>query len=274
MIPARPVFFVSDHTGISAEIIGKGLLTQFPGEAFACSSLPFVDDPEKAQQASSRIREAGRMAGLRPLVFSTLTDAGVRAGIEASGALVMDVYAHFAGILSAELGRQPVALRGRLHGMDDTGAYHARIDALNFTLSADDGLNVGKYARADLILVGVSRCGKTPTALYMAMQYGLNVANYPLTPENFQRPGLPAALLPHRAKLRGLILSAERLHQIRSERKPGSRYASLETCRKELGAAEALMRAEGIHCIDTTHRSIEEIAALLKLSISHADLSG
>ncbi|MGQ9686815.1 MAG: pyruvate, water dikinase regulatory protein [Thiobacillaceae bacterium] len=274
MTPARPVFFVSDHTGITAEIIGKSLLSQFPGVAFTYSSLPFVDDEEKAQQASARIREAGRISGLRPLVFSTLTDAGIRAGIEASGALLMDVYGHFAGMLSAELGRQPVALRGRLHGMDDTGAYHARIDALNFTLSADDGLSVDKYSRADLILVGVSRCGKTPTALYMAMQYGLHVANYPFTAENFDRPGLPAALAPHRAKLRGLTLSAERLSQIRSERKPGSRYASLDTCRAELRAAEALMRAEGIPCIDATHRSIEEIAALLKLSIQPAAQTG
>ena len=274
MTPVRPVFFVSDHTGITAEIIGKSLLSQFPGEAFACTSLPFVDSQEKAQQVIARIREAGQVSALRPLVFSTLTDAGIRAALDACGALVMDVYGQFAGMLSAELGRQPAALRGRLHGMDDTGAYHARIDALNFTLSADDGLNVDKYARADLILVGVSRSGKTPTSLYLAMQYGLRVANYPFTPENFERPGLPVALAPHRAKLRGLTLSPERLAQIRSERKPGSRYASLETCRDELSAAEALMRTEGIPCIDTTHRSIEEIAALLKLSIQPAVLTG
>ncbi len=274
MTPARPVFFVSDHTGITAEIIGKSLLSQFPGEAFACTSLPFVDSEEKARQAITRIREAGQISGLRPVVFSTLTDAGIRAALDASGALVMDVYGQFAGMLSVELGRQPVALRGRLHGMDDTGAYHARIEALNFTLAADDGLSVDKYARADLILVGVSRCGKTPTSLYMAMQYGLHVANYPLTPENFERPGLPAALAPHRTKLRGLTLNAERLAQIRSERKPGSRYASLENCREEIGAAEALMRREGVPVIDTTRRSVEEIAALLKLSIQPAALTG
>lgn len=274
MTPARPVFFVSDHTGITAEIVGKSLLSQFPGEAFAFFSLPFVDTREKAQQAIHRIREAGRVSGLRPLVFSTLTDADVRAVLAACGALVMDVFGQFAGMLGAELGRPPVAQRGRLHGMGDTGAYHARIEALNFTLSADDGLSLDKYAGADLILVGVSRCGKTPTSLYLAMQYGLHVANYPLTPENFEQPGLPAALASHRAKLRGLTLSAKRLAQIRTQRKPGSRYASLETCHDELRAAEALMRAEDIPCIDTTHRSVEEIAALLKLSLQPAALSG
>lgn len=267
MAPARPVFFVSDHTGITAEIIGKSLLSQFPGEAFAYSSLPFVDTPEKAQQVIDAIREAWRAAGLRPLVFSTLTDAGARASLEACGALIMDVYGHFMGMLIGELGRPATALRGRLHGMDDPNAYHARIDALNFALAADDGLSVEKYVLADLILVGVSRSGKTPTSLFLAMQYGLKVANYPLTPENFAHPGLPAALVHHRAKLRGLTLSAERLAQIRSERRPNSRYASLENCRQELQAAEALMRAEGIPMIDTTQRSVEEIAALLKLSV-------
>ncbi len=267
MTPARPVFFVSDHTGITAEIIGKSLLSQFPGEAFAYSSLPFVDSPEKAREVTTIIRDAWKASNLRPLVFSTLTDAGLRASMDACGALIMDVYGHFMGMLIGELGRPATALRGRVHGMDDTGAYHSRIDAVDYTLSADDGLGVDKYSKADLILVGVSRSGKTPTSLYMSMQYGLRVANYPLTPENFEHPGLPASLLPHRHKLRGLTLAAERLAQIRSERKPDSRYASLDNCRAELLAAEALMRSEGIPVIDTTHRSIEEIAALLKLSV-------
>ena len=274
MASTCPVFFVSDHTGITAEIVGKSLLTQFPGEAFAYSSLPFVDTREKAEQAVGRIQAAARASGRRPLVFSTLTDAGIRACFAACDALVIDLFGHFIALLSAELGRQPVARRGRLHGMEDVGAYHARIDALNFTLATDDGLGVERYDRADLILLGVSRSGKTPTALYLAMQYGLHVANHPLTPEDFERPGLPVALAPHRAKLRGLTLSAERLAQIRAKRKPGSRYASLKTCREELRAAEALMQAEGIPYIDISDRSVEEIAALLKLSIPPTGRSG
>lgn len=264
------MFFVSDHTGITAEFIGRGLLSQFPDQAFVYTSLPFVDTEEKAQQAIARIAAAAQSSGQRPLVFSTLTDAHIRARFAACDALLMDVFGQFMGVLSAELGRQPVAQRGRLHGMDDADAYHARIEALNFTLSVDDGLNVDKYEQADLILLGVSRCGKTPTALYLAMQYGLHVANYPLTPEDFQRPGLPAALTRHRNKLRGLTLEAQRLAQIRSQRKPGSDYASLAACQEELEQAELLMRSEGIPCYDTTHRSIEELAALLRLSLHQA----
>lgn len=266
MPAARPVYFISDHTGITAEIVGKSLLTQFPDLDFSFASLPFVDTPEKARQAADRVRADGAASGLRPLVFSTLTDALARAQLLSSGALVLDIYAQFAEPLERELGRTATPLRGRLHGMDDHAGYHARIDALNYTLATDDGLNTDKYALADLILLGVSRSGKTPTALYLALQYGLRVANYPLTAETFALPGLPACLRPYKARLRGLTLAPERLAQIRAERRPDSRYASLENCREELTRAMALMRAEAIPVIDTTRRSVEEIAALLNLS--------
>lgn len=274
MPPARPVFLVSDHTGITAEIVGKSLLSQFPEVEFTYTSLPFVDSPEKAEQAVARLREAWAASGMRPLVFSTLTDGRARDRLASSGALVLDIYGQFAGPLERELGRAATPLRGRLHGIDDHSGYHARIDALNYTLATDDGLNTDKYPLADLILLGVSRSGKTPTALYLALQYGLRVANYPLTVETFAQPGLPACLRAHKVRLRGLTLAPERLAQIRSERRPNSRYASLETCREELDRAMALMHAEAIPVIDTTQRSVEEIAALLNLSRQTTQTAG
>lgn len=267
MTTARPVFFVSDHTGITAEIIGKSLLSQFPAEAFDPSSLPFVDSLEKADLAAQQIKSAWQTSSHKPFVFSTLTDPGARAALAASGALVMDIYGHFLGMMVGEIGYPPEPLRGRFHGMGDNTAYHMRINAVNFALAADDGLSTEKYARADLILVGVSRSGKTPTSLYMAMQYGLNVANYPLTPENFEQPGLPASLLPHFGKLRGLTLSPERLAQIRAERRPNSVYSSPETCRRELLLAEKMLRDAGVPIVDSSHRSVEEIATLIKQSL-------
>lgn len=267
MTPIRPVFIVSDHTGITAEIIGKSLLSQFPGEAFATESLPFVDSLDKAEDAANRIRDAWKVSNLKPLVFSTMTDAAARSVLEASGALVMDVYGHFLAMMIGELGRPAVPVKGQSHSASDAGAYHGRIDAVNFSLAADDGLSTQKYEQADLILVGVSRSGKTPTSLYMAMQYGLKVANYPLTPENFEQPGLPDVLLPYRQKLRGLTLRPERLAQIRAERRPNSHYAALATCREELEMAERMLREAGVPVLDSSTRSVEEIAALLRLSL-------
>lgn len=267
MSTARTVIFLSDHTGITAEVIGKSLLSQFPDITFNTVSLPFVDSDERLQIAITRIDDAARSEGVRPLVFSTLTAPAARDALAGCNALVMDVYGHFLSAMMAELGTAPQPIRGRAHGMNDTGVYHARMDALNFSLNADDGLSTTKYAAADLILVGVSRSGKTPTSLYMAIQFGLRVANYPLTPEDFEHPGLPQALLPYQKKLRGLTLTPARLAQIRAERMPNSTYANLETCQQELQEAELRLREAGISLIDTTHRSIEEIASMLKHSL-------
>jgi len=273
MTPARPVYFISDHTGITAEIIGKSLLSQFPDEAFATVSLPFVDSLEKVNLAAQQVSAALKLSNVKPFVFSTLTDPAARAALDACGGLVMDIYGHFLNMMVGEIGYPPEPLRGRFHGMSDDNSYRTRIDAVNFALAADDGLGPERYQHADLILVGVSRSGKTPTSLYMAMQYGLCVANYPLTPENFDGSAgsplvLPKSLQPYRSKLRGLTLAPERLAQIRSERRPNSQYAALETCKQELKQAEMLMRSERIPIVDSSHRSVEEISALIKHSLT------
>ncbi|MFA5083699.1 MAG: pyruvate, water dikinase regulatory protein [Hydrogenophilaceae bacterium] len=270
MSPERPVFIISDHTGITAEIIGKSILSQFPGEAFATESLPFVDTLDKAEDAVNRIRDAWKVSSLKPLVFSTMTDPAARAVLDASGAVVMDVYGHFLGMMIGELGRPAIPMKGQSHSASDAGAYHDRIDAVNFSLAADDGLATQKYEQADLILIGVSRSGKTPTSLYMAMQYGMKVANYPLTPENFEQPGLPESLKPYLHKLRGLTLRPQRLAAIRSERRPNSSYAALETCRQELEQAARMMAEANIPVLDSSTRSVEEIAALLRQSLLKA----
>jgi len=267
MPSSRPVFFISDHTGLTAEVIGKSLLSQFSGQHFQIHNLPFIDSLDKIRAAVTRIDTTARECGRHPLVVATLTDPSARELLKTCDALVMDIYGHFLGMLESELGAAPQPRRGRAHGMQDLGAYHSRMDAVNFTLDADDGLNPGKYAVADLILAGVSRSGKTPTSLYMAMQYGLRVANYPLTQDDFDRPGLPPLLHPHLGKLWGLTLAPERLAQIREERRPGSRYATLETCRRELHETTVRLHAAGVPVVDSTHRSVEEIAALIKQSL-------
>ena len=266
LITQRTVYFVSDRTGITAELLGKTLLTQFPNAEFRRRTMPFVDTLDKARAVVAEINETARQDGQRPIVFSTLIDDDVRTVVTSANALFLDFLADFIGRLESELGLTSSHALGLSHGMGDELAYQKRMDAVNYTLSHDDGVNTANYDRAEVILTGVSRTGKTPTCLYLAMQYGIYAANYPLTPDDFLDRALPKLLLPHHAKLFGLTIQAERLAKIRNERKPGSRYASLENCRSELRASETLMRQAQVPILDTTIMSVEEIA----ISILHA----
>ncbi len=265
MKPQRTVFFISDRTGITAEILGRTLLTQFQDVEFQKRTLPFVDTPEKAQTVLKEINATARKEDRRPLVISTLIEDKVREIIQTADALCIDLFAGFIQRLETELGMESSRALGLTHGMGDELAYRKRIDAINYALAHDDGATVTHYDLADVILVGVSRTGKTPTSLYLAMQYGIHVANYPLTPDDFGDTRLPAPLVPYRDKLYGLTINAERLARIRNERKPDSSYATLENCRKEIESANAIMKAAGLRILDTSTKSVEEIA----ISILH-----
>lgn len=259
----RSVFFLSDHTGITAETLGRSLLTQFEGVEFKQTSWPFLDSAEKAQGAVNRINQAAREDGVRPLVFSTLVDPSVRKVVFTCQAAVFDFFDAFNDRLEAELGIVARPVSGRSHGMGDFTTYSARIDALNFALANDDGLMTSNYPASDIILVGVSRSGKTPTCLYLALQFGILAANYPLTEEDLEKGMLPKQLAPYRERLFGLTIEPERLQQIRRERYPDSRYATETQCRYEIDAVENLYRREAVPFLNTTTMSIEEIAATI-----------
>lgn len=259
MTLVRPVFYVSDGTGITAETIGHSLLTQFANTDFRTDRIPFVDTPEKAVEAAARIRAAGEAAGIRPIVVNSCVDARLTAALAESGALMLDVFEPFIEPLERELGEQRQSRVGHAHGLVNFDSYHRRINAMNFALTHDDGIATN-YDEADVILVAVSRAGKTPTCVYLALHHGVRAANYPLTDEDLEHDRLPPRLRAHRRKLFGLTIDPERLAQIRQERRPNSRYARIETCRREVAAAEAMLRAERIPTLSTTHTSIEEIA--------------
>jgi len=258
----RSAFFVSDRTGITAEMLGHSLLTQFDQVEFTETTLPFVDAPQKAEEAVAEIDAAAKRDGTRPIVISTLVDAEVSAVLAKANALVLDCFQIFIAPLEQELGMRSSHAVGRSHSAVNS-TYFQRIEAVNFALSYDDGQATKELNNSDIVLVGVSRCGKTPTCLYMALQYGIRAANYPLIPEDFGSMRLPGQLRPWRQKLFGLTILPDRLHQIRSERRPGSQYASLTSCVSEVREAEALMRNEAIPYLDTTHRSIEELASTI-----------
>lgn len=259
----RTVFFVSDRTGVTAETLGHSLLTQFDAIRFNAVTVPFVDSVEKAVRVSRKIdREADR-SGCRPIVFTSFVHNAIRAPLLRSRGLVLDYFAEFLGTLEEELGVRSSHTPGRTHGMSDTSSYNSRIDATHFAMDSDDGHGVIHYDQADLILTGVSRSGKTPTCLYLALQYGVFAANYPLTEDDMESGRLPGVLDGHRQKLYGLTIAPDRLAQIRRERRPGGNYASARQVRFELRSAEQLYRRYGIRHIDTTHRSIEEISSTI-----------
>lgn len=260
---ARSVFFISDGTGITAETLGHSLLAQFPDCHFSLQRLPFIDSQRKAEACVARIREAAARDGQRPIVISTLVDAAVVAELRAADALFLDLFEQSIGPLEAELGQHASHAVGRFHGATDSAAYFARIEAINFTLAHDDGQSHDRLEEADVILVGVSRSGKTPTSLYLALQFGIKAANYPLIPEDFERDSLPTELQRHRPRLCGLSISPARLAQIRSERRPDSQYASAANCAHEVAAALRLMQRAAIPVVDASTRSIEELAALV-----------
>jgi [pyruvate, water dikinase]-phosphate phosphotransferase / [pyruvate, water dikinase] kinase len=262
----RPVFFISDGTGITAETIGHSLLTQFQGAEFETRRIAFVDCDDKARSASVTIKAAGERAGCQPIVVNTIVDEHLSRIVAESGAMMLDVFAPFILPLEAALGMKRQPRVGQAHGLVDFAAYEQRMNATNYALTHDDGIDL-HYDDADLILVGVSRSGKTPTCLYMALHYGVRAANYPLTPDDLESEGLPKRLKAHRDKLFGLTIEPTRLQQIRQERRPNSRYATLEQCRDEVAIAEKLFRLEGIPSLSTTHTSIEEIASKVLASL-------
>lgn len=265
--PVKPagqtVFFVSDGTGITAETFGTSILAQFDSLRFRLRRIPFVDSLEKADQAANTIVTQGQEDGKRPIVFSTLVNAEILARIRKVPALHLDMFQTFVEPLERELGMKSSHTIGRFHHATDTDAYKDRIEAINFSLAHDDGQSVKNLQEADVILIGVSRSGKTPTSLYLAMQHGLKVANCPLIPEDFERNSLPSTILPFKSKLFGLTIDPDRLSQIRNERRPGSKYASLENCRMEVSSAELLMKRESVNWLSTTTKSIEEIATTI-----------
>lgn len=256
----RHVFFVSDGTGITAETLGNTLLTQFEGVHFIKSSLPFISTPDKARVTVDYINHLAASAELRPLVFSTTVSDAARAVLRGCNALFIDLFDTYIHGLEKELGVASTHAQGRAHSANSR-KYDARIDAINYSLEHDDGQSVRDLSRAELILIAPSRCGKTPTTLYLAMQHGIYATNFPLLDEDLEKPGLPKTLLGHESKLFGVTSEPERLSQVRNERRPGSRYASIAQCSYELRQAETLYRKLQIPFVNSANMSIEEMAA-------------
>ena len=256
----RSVFFISDGTAITSETLGRSILSQFPSVPFETRVIPYVDTLDRADEAVNQINLAHQRDGVKPLVFDTIVDPVIRERINGADAFNLDIYEGLISKIADEIKVQPAPHTGHAHGDVDSENYKSRIDAVHFALDNDDGARTTHYDAADIILIGVSRSGKTPTSLYLALQFGIRAANYPLTEDDLYENSLPKALKPYRDKLFGLVIDTDRLVKIRNERRAGSRYASYQQCQQELRAIQGIYISQGIPNIDISTMSIEEIA--------------
>jgi regulator of PEP synthase PpsR (kinase-PPPase family) len=256
----RSVFFISDGTAITVETLGRSILSQFPDVEFTVRVMPYVDTEERAFDVVQAINDAAEQDHSLPIVFDTLVDPAVRAIINTANAVNLDVFEGVINKISTEINVQPSPIVGNSQSDVDSESYKSRIDAVHFALDNDDGARTRHYDMADIILIGVSRSGKTPTCIYLALQYGIRAANYPITEDDLDDNRLPSVLKQYREKLFGLMISPDRLVAIRHERKANSRYASFQQCQMELRAIQGIYTSQGIPSIDVSEMSVEEIA--------------
>ncbi len=257
------MYYISDGTGITAKAFGRSLMTQFENIKLEETTIPYVDNIDKAKQVVAQINDTFEKTQLRPLLFTTFVNHDIHQVFQQANGFLLDFFHSFIGPLEQELQTKSSHHIGKMHGIQDYQNYLSRINTVNYALSSDDGNNTRHYKDAKFILVGVSRCGKTPTALYLALQFGINVANYPIIPEDMVRLELPQVLKTSKEKLFGLTIDPKRLHSIRSERRPNSEYASMEQCRYEIEKIESMFKRYNINYLDTSTRSIEEIATII-----------
>lgn len=258
----QPVFCVSDHTGLTAEGLAHSVMARFESVHPVYHMHPFVTGVEQAEEIAAEIDRLAEI-GPPPIIFTTLVDPVARKTMAESKGIVVGSYDEVVETVGRVLGIEPSLRVGGYHGISNLHSYQVRIDALDFALATDDGIGLSRYPSADVILMGVSRVGKTPTCLYLSMHFGIRAANYPIAPEDLSIGGLPEALDVHRGRLFGLTVTPQRLHEIRRRRRPHSEYASLETCLSEIAATERMYREYNIGYLDSTNLSVEEIAVTL-----------
>ena len=264
---SRSVYFVSESTGITAEAYGNSLLSQFGDARFSTRYTPFINTRDKAQALANELAHRAEAEGAKPIVFATMADEELNAVLKHAECHYFELFDRFLPELIVATGLQPTRKSGISHGLVNLENYEARIDTINYALSNDDGMRLNKFGQADVILIGVSRSGKTPTCLYLALHFGMRAANYPITEEDFEAGDLPDELLAHRKKIFALTIEPERLAAIRELRRPDSDYASLRRCYKEVQMADDMFHRYGMTVLDSTTHSIEELASQIKKSL-------
>ena len=264
---AVPVFFLSDSTGISAETMGNALLIQFPELRFERTLIPFITSVEEARRVVA-ILDVAMDGPVTPLAFTTAAVDEVRLELLTSRCPVIDFFDMHMTRVERILGVAGAREASRLHGVGDVKRYNARMAAVEYAIEHDDGQSLRALHKAQVILLAPSRCGKTPTTMYLALQHGVFVANYPLVDEDFEAAGLPRPVQDLEDRCFGLLTTPARLSEVRQERRPHSRYASLEQCSYELRRAKAMFAAHRIPTVDSSAKSVEEMSTVILQSMS------
>lgn len=258
------VYFVSESTGITAEAYGHSLLSQFHNARFNIKYTPFINTRDKAQALANEILHRAEAEGKKPIVFATMVDEEINTLLKHAECHYFELFDRFMPDLMQIIQLEPSRQSGVSHGLTNPDNYEARIDTINYALNNDDGMRLNKFDQADVILIGVSRSGKTPTCLYLALHFCMRAANYPITEEDFENGDLPEEVLAHKHKIYALTIDPERLAAIRELRRPNSEYATMRRCYKEVQMAEDMFHRYGLRVLDSTTQSIEELASLIK----------
>ncbi len=258
MWKSKDIYYISDSTGILAINLGQALICQFPEINFHEEKFPFIKTVIEANNTIKYILE--QSSGRLPIIFSTLVEPKIRKIFDHPQVELFDVCEVFLSRLENCLEAKALMLPGSSRQTDDVSMAR-RVEAINYCLSHDDGTKLDEYNEADVVLLGVSRAGKTPVSVYLSSHMGLKSANYPLTNTDLDRYFLPEGVSRNRKKAVGLTTSAELLHSMRQKRYPDSNYARRNTCLQELEQAKQIFFKYDIPVIDTFGKSIEEIAA-------------
>ena len=257
-----PVFFLSDSTGISAETMGNALLIQFPEMHFERRLIPFIVTAAEARRVVA-VLDAAADGPVTPIAFTTAATDEIRHILHTTRCPMIDFFELHMSRVEEVFGVTAKRHVAKLHGVGDIQRYNSRMAAIEYSIEHDDGQSIRALDRADVVLVAPSRCGKTPTTMYLALQHGLFVANYPLVEEDLDAAELPRPVRALRERCIGILADAKRLSEVRQARRPNSRYASIEQCRYELRQAEAMYHTNRIPVINSTTRSVEEMSTLI-----------
>jgi len=260
----KEIYYVSDSTGILATNLGQALICQFPEVNFHEEKFPFIKTEEEAQKTINYIVK--QSSGRFPIIFSTLMDPKIRDIFDHPQVEFFDVCGTFLERLEGALEAKALRVPGFSRQIDFIDMAN-RVEAINYTLNHDDGTKLSEYDEADVILVGVSRSGKTPVSVYLSTHMGLKSANYPLTERDLDSYSIPKSLRENKKKVVGLTTKPELLESIRQKRYPNSKYAKRSTCIHELQQAQQIFLRNQLPVIDTSGKSIEELATQISQEI-------